>query len=311
AAISAGTQANVAATSNAWHAINGLLSGNSNCALNIDGTDSSGLTCGFNTFPGTPIRIMRGNGTQLVGSITETGLLARAVLSCIWALAGLNAAHAWPVKGNPANSGSAILNIGGPEFVPANFINVLKTSETSFSTASDILKIDDDGYLTSTPAGNLNLAFPGFGAMFTNVQYRLRVDGDVQFAKLRFLTNMTSCSTSGTISVSGCTGSGNTDIAATGSGVRTVTFTTNTTQFVISFIGGNSASRTSGGIALYRVSDETDFLSGEIFTPEFKSVVAALNPRAIRPMGWVQVGAANFNGESIWANRIKPTALNW
>ncbi|WP_339561167.1 hypothetical protein, partial [Pseudomonas sp. EA_65y_Pfl1_P113] len=76
-------------------------------------------------------------------------------------------------------------------------------------------------------------------------------------------------------------------------------------------IGGNSASRTSGGIALYRVSDETDFLSGEIFTPEFKSVVAALNPRAIRPMGWVQVGAANFNGESIWANRIKPTALNW
>ncbi|KAH2823818.1 hypothetical protein KXV85_001434, partial [Aspergillus fumigatus] len=76
AAISAGTQANVAATSNAWHAINGLLSGNSNCALNIDGTDSSGLTCGFNTFPGTPIRIMRGNATQLVGSITETGLLA-------------------------------------------------------------------------------------------------------------------------------------------------------------------------------------------------------------------------------------------
>lgn len=123
--------------------------------------------------------------------------MKRAVLSCIWALAGLNAAHAWPVKGNPANSGSAILNIGGPEFVPANFINVLKTSETSFSTASDILKIDDDGYLTSTPAGNLNLAFPGFGAMFTNVQYRLRVDGDVQFAKLRHEAHLSSQAISG------------------------------------------------------------------------------------------------------------------
>jgi hypothetical protein len=77
AVVSAGTGVSEAATWNAWHALNGLLSGSgNNCALNVDGTDTASLNCGTDGWTTTNIRVMRGNALQLIGSITEAGLLA-------------------------------------------------------------------------------------------------------------------------------------------------------------------------------------------------------------------------------------------
>jgi hypothetical protein len=70
----AGTQVNVSATLNAWHALQGLLSGAA-CALNIDGTDTGSLNCGAGGFSTASVRLMRGPGLQVTGSIMEAGLL--------------------------------------------------------------------------------------------------------------------------------------------------------------------------------------------------------------------------------------------
>lgn len=215
---------------------------------------------------------------------------------------------AWTHGGGSA-TGSAQINLGVGDFIPANIINIFKTASLSFSTLSDAGKVDDDGYLTSSPSGDVGMAFPATGTMWTNTQYKLRWDAGVQFSNLRFLTNMTACSATAA-TVTGCTGSGNTSIATTG-GAGSVIFTTSTAQLSVSFVGGSTASHSDGALSLYRLSDETDFLAGEIYTPEFKTVLRGLNPKIIRPMQWVQRGNGNFNGETTWNYRFKPTTFVW
>lgn len=213
----------------------------------------------------------------------------------------------WTHGGGGA-TGSAQLNLGGGDFIPANLINVLKAAAVTFNTPSDFGKIDDDGYLTSSPAGTVNISFPPSGTMWTNTVYKLRWDAGVQFSSFSFITNASSCSAVAA-TFTGCTGFGAT-ITTTG-GAGSFTFTTNTPQFSAQFTAGGTFSHSSGSLSLYRLSDETDFLAGEIYTPEFKTVLRGLNPKTIRPMGWVQRYPANFNGETTWNYRVKPTNFAW
>jgi hypothetical protein len=75
AMVNAGTEVTATASINAWHALQGLLSGSS-CAINVDGTDTGSLNCGTGVWAGYTIRILRGPALQFTGSITETGFLA-------------------------------------------------------------------------------------------------------------------------------------------------------------------------------------------------------------------------------------------
>lgn len=71
-----GTAVSVAATDNAYHSINGLLSG-ANCALNVDGSDTASLNCGTNGISNAGVfQICRGN-SFLSGHVTEVGMWSK------------------------------------------------------------------------------------------------------------------------------------------------------------------------------------------------------------------------------------------
>ena len=77
-----GGPATVAATDNAWHGIQGLANTGSGSALNVDGTDTSGLTAGGTAITSDNLRIFQGNGIdECTCSIAEVGLLAATTTS--------------------------------------------------------------------------------------------------------------------------------------------------------------------------------------------------------------------------------------
>lgn len=213
----------------------------------------------------------------------------------------------FPRGGGSTVSGKAILNLGVADFIPSNVVNVLKTVSLNFTTPSDITKLNSSGYLTSSPTTNVGLAFPQAGTMYTNTQYKCTWPSTIQF-KLAFNSNMSSCSVSGA-TMSGCVGGGGT--LETTSGPGSLTFTTDTTQFSAYFVAGGTFSHSGGELACYRASDEGSYIAGDYSTSQYRAAIANARPRAIRPMGWVQRGQANFNGETTWANRVLPTNFSW
>lgn len=233
--------------------------------------------------------------------------MLKLILSLCLLLISNVSSLAW-THGVLGSTGHAQLNLGSGEVIPANFINVLKVAALSFNTASDASKVNDAGYLTSAPSNSVNLSWPVAGTTFLNVPYKISWPATIQF-QLRFNTLMTGCVAVNT-TVTGCSGAGTTTFTTNGS-AGSVTFTP-TTQLSAFFVAGAATfTHTAGELALYRVSDEADYLAGEYFTPEFRNLLIALNPRTIRPMGWVQSGPANFNGETTWVNRASPTTMTW
>ena len=207
------------------------------------------------------------------------------------------------------STGSVQLNLGSADLIPANFINVFKVSFLNPTNPADASKFDDDGYLIASPTGTIGINFPSAGTMWTNTTYKLSWDAGVQFSALTFSSSLSSCSVNNATIVSGCVGGGAT-IASTG-GAGSVTFTTSATQFSLFWGPGGTYSHSGGSMALYRLSDEADFLTGEIYTPEFKAVLAGLNPKTIRPMGWVHHGGAGINNETTWNYRNKLSTFTW
>jgi hypothetical protein len=218
-------------------------------------------------------------------------------------------ANAWRGIVVTGPTGSAQQNLGGGDFIPANFINVFQTAGLTFTTTSDAGKVDNDEYLTSSPAGNVSISFPSAGTMWSNTSYRLRADAGVTFTGMVFNSVLSSCAATGGVTFTGCSG-GTTTVASNGTG-GTLTFSTATNQFSMFYSSGGTFAHSGGALSLYRLSDEADFLAGEIFTPEFKTVLKGLNPKTIRPMGWVQKASGNFNGETNWNYRAKLSTFNW
>jgi hypothetical protein len=74
--INGGIEVDETATDNVWHAVQGQASGSSNnCALNVDGTDTGGLSCSNSGFSSSQISLGRTNAVQLTGSIAAAGVL--------------------------------------------------------------------------------------------------------------------------------------------------------------------------------------------------------------------------------------------
>ena len=208
----------------------------------------------------------------------------------------------------PPTPGRAQLNIGA--VAPAQFVNILKSAGLSFATATDAALLDSDGYLVGTPSGNLSFVSMSSNVIWSNVQYKMRFGSGVT-ARVSIASGITGCSVTGTTTVtSGCTGSGAVITNAGGDG--TVTFTLPSGGISLFFPSGFTYARTGGEIAIYRLSDETDYLNGEIWTIEQRSVLQSIRSRTLRTMGLTNIGGTgNFNGESDWANRIRTTDLTW
>jgi hypothetical protein len=69
-----GSTANVSgATDNAWHGLNGTLTSGSQ-ALNVDGTDNTGLSAGSSNLSSSTLRFCRAGANELLGEIAEGGL---------------------------------------------------------------------------------------------------------------------------------------------------------------------------------------------------------------------------------------------
>src|ERR1700722_17670250 len=120
-------------------------------------------------------------------------MLRRVIFAALFLLFGALPASSFSHHVGGGTTGSAQLNLGGGDFIPANFINVLRTGVLGFSTALYAGKIDDDGYLTSTPVGNVSFSFPSSGTMCSNTTYKLRWDSGVQFSALTFNFVAASC----------------------------------------------------------------------------------------------------------------------
>lgn len=238
----------------------------------------------------------------------------RSIIALLLIAVSCTSATAWRY-GDPV-VGGAVLNIGGPDRIPANFINILKVANIEVNAAADGGLFDDDGYLIGSPSANVSLTFPPANTMWNSVNnppgtYRLLVGSGIQFSGWVFNFAITSCSTTGQVAVTNCTGSGANTVSTTGSGGGTLTFTTAVTQISTYFPASGTYSRSGGNMALYRVSDEAAYQAGEIFTPEYLATVIGAKPRVVRPMGWVQAGAGNFNGESLWRYRNTLTSITW
>jgi hypothetical protein len=149
--------------------------------------------------------------------------------------------------GNAASNSKAVLNLGGLDLIPANFINVMKVSAVAVTNA-DIPKLDDDGYLTSAPSTNVGVTFST--GNWNNVFYRIRNTG-TRTQTIVANGNTTSCSiVSGSVTFTGCGGFSAT-FTLPGAGVAR--FFTNGLSFFLPTTGTFASG--TGDIEVYRESD--------------------------------------------------------
>jgi hypothetical protein len=64
------------------------------------------------------------------------------------------------------------------------------------------------------------------------------------------------------------------------------------------------------GAALFRSSDKTAYLAGQVFLPEYISILKSLNPLAIRTMG-MSFPVQNAENVASWSDRLPMTAASW
>lgn len=205
-------------------------------------------------------------------------------------------------------SRKAVLNLGGNETSECCYINILKMfglGTSAFANPADASRLDANGYLTSTPAGAITLT--SRSKMWPGVQYKLAWPATRTFRMI--LVGAITLVSSSNATTSG--GSGNDlTVSSTGSAGHVI-FTMTGTSINVQWPASGTYAAGSGEVALYRVSDEAAYLAGEVFTPELITLIKGLRPTGIRPMGWVMQGDANFNNETTWAYRAKPTSFSW
>lgn len=208
-------------------------------------------------------------------------------------------------------SGSAQINIGGVD-APGAFINFMKGyGSQSFPAGTDPSNLDANGYPNTTLAGNIggSIGMPA-GYAGNGVNWIVKNTGS---RTVRFVinANVTKSASSGGAAT---TGGSNSVMTVTLTAVGSVTFAFN--NFVgsnISFYFPSGFANVSGTgeLALIRTSDEAAYDAGSYFTPEFIALLRDLNPKTIRPMGWVNVGNANLSNEVQWRYRVTTATLGW
>lgn len=205
----------------------------------------------------------------------------------------------------------AVLNLGSDRSTQT-FINAFKACALNANPTTDYLKLDLTGYPVSAPSANM--AFSCSGILFPNTSYRFRMSATRKTFIGVNSTGWGACSTiGGSPTVTNCTGSsGQFTIQSSGTGTGpddVVQVTTGSASSISMFFSSaGTYAPGSGDVAFYRTSDETAYLAGKYFTPEYISELQGAGPGACRMMGLTNT---NFNGEVSWAYRIQPNNFGW
>lgn len=208
-------------------------------------------------------------------------------------------------------TGRAQINIGGVDS-PGAFINFMKGYQSqTFPTGTDPSNLDADGYPNTTLAGNIggSVALPA-GFAGNGVNWVVKNTGS---KTVRFVIN-NACTKSASSGLVSTTGGSNSAMTVTFTGIGSVTFAFNNysvSNFSFFFSSGFANVAGTGQLVLVRASDEAAYDAGTFFTPEFVALLRDLNPKTIRPMGWVNSGPGNLTNQVQWRYRTSPTSLSW
>jgi hypothetical protein len=213
---------------------------------------------------------------------------------------------------SPTQSG-AQENVGlYTEFVPANFIDVLKTGYHLFSGVATpgSAALDSNGYPTQSFTGSISLIIDQ--AQWTGTPYILSWTSGTTLQISNSAAS--SCSLAGTGgSITGCSGGGVT-LTINGSGAGSLTFTPGSV-LTMTFPGtGTYGAAGTASLTLMRSSDVSTYAAyvaasdpGAI-TSEFLTVLKNAHMKSMRTMSWDQTNNSN---QTKWAYRTVPAALSW
>lgn len=206
--------------------------------------------------------------------------------------------------------GRAQLNIGAVD-VPGAFINFMKGYGSQSFPGTDPSNLDANGYPITTLAGNIggSIALPS-GFAGNGVNWIIKNTG-TRSVRLTINIAVTKSSSTGLVST---TGGSNSAMVVTFTGAGSVTFAFNdyaSSSVSFFFPSGFANVAGTGEIALVRQTDEAAYDAGTYFTPEFIALLQDLNPKTIRPMGWVNVGGNNLTNEVKWGYRATTSSLSW
>jgi hypothetical protein len=199
------------------------------------------------------------------------------------------------------------------EFVPANFIDVLKTGYYFWSGGATpgTAALDSNGYPTQSFTGTIFLI--NDQTQWTGVPYVLSWTSGTQLQIA--MSAASSCSLSGTGgSITGCTGGGFT-LTINGTGAGSLTFTPGAV-LTMQFPGtGTYGAANTAALTLMRVSDVSTYAAyvtagntAGAITPEFMTVLQGMHMKTMRTMAWDNTNNTN---QTQWGYRSTPSAINW
>ncbi len=208
-------------------------------------------------------------------------------------------------------TGKAQLCIGSADS-PGAFINFMKGYQgQTFPAGTDPSNLDVNGYPNTTLAGNIggSISLPS-GFAGNSVNWIIKNTG-TRTVRLVINQNVTKSASSGGATTSG---GSNSAMTVTFSGAGSVTFAFNNyanTSASLYFPSGFANLTGSGEIALVRVTDQSAYDGGTYFTPEFLALLADMNAKTIRPMGWINTGSSNLVNQVQWRYRSTTSSLSW
>jgi hypothetical protein len=200
------------------------------------------------------------------------------------------------------------------EFVPANFIDVLKAGYFFFGGGATpgTAAMDSNGYPTRSFTGTVYLI--NDQTQWTGVPYVVTWSSGTQL-QLAF-SSASSCSVSGTGgSFTGCISGGGVTLTIDGTGAGSMTFTPGSV-LTMQFPGtGTYGAANTAALTLMRVSDVSTYaayaVAGNIagaITPEFLTVLQGMHMKTMRTMAWDNTNDTN---QTQWRYRSPPSAMSW
>lgn len=249
----------------------------------------------------------------------EFGMYRKAIAALVAAIVAISPAFGWTHgSGGGNNQLTAKTVIGGFDVNGSSyaFINFAKMLGSEGGGAGWATETNADGY----PSGPLNLSYSGSTDMTADaatllapsVHWRIKWNGNGGGFYANGLVGnvLTIVSDS-----KGC-------FVSQGSGLARFSCTMNGTTDYIEFTNLTGATQikwafdqfatvydgTMSDLRIYRASDQAAMDAGEIFTPEFVSLLKTLNPRYLRMMDW---GATNGSIAANFSQRTRTTAFSY
>lgn len=242
-------------------------------------------------------------------------MLRKLITSLVIFCVSISQVSAGLIHRGGGNTGATQVNVSANINGDDNgaFINAMKTAHgLQFLNGATPLQLDANGLpsapLTSTQALSFNISFlssqtssattwvvkwtPGGAAvLFFNVGWDNVIQTGCSVSTSAFTTTVTMT-------------------AATPCRVE-FTFHANPGNDLQTQFTAASYAAGSNELILCRKTDEVSLTAGKITTPEYRALMAGLNPKTLRMMPWVNIGSSNLTNQAKWAYRTPATALGY